>query len=366
MLKKILKNIDYLIYILITIIFCIGIIALYSASQGAGGDVEKVYKQIAFFVAGFLISVVLIFVDYQIYKKLSIPIYLAMIIMLVAVLFTNATNGATSWFKIGPLSLQPAEFFKVAIMLTLARVITNSKDNEKFNKIKNILFIIAVMFIPLLLIVKQPDYGTAIVILLIACSMLFVGEIKKRYIAIAAVLVIIGIPLMYNYVLPEHAKSRINVYLNPELDAKGSGYNIIQSRLAVGSGMLTGMGVLNGNQTQMGMLPMKMTDFIFSVISEEMGFIASASLVVLYVLLLYRIVRIAMLSKDEYGKLICIGTFTLILIHFTQNIGMCIGLLPITGIPLPFISYGGSSMLTNFIAIGICESVHARRKKHNY
>ena len=179
MFKKILKNIDYLIYILIIIIFCIGIVGLYSASQGAGGDEEKVYKQIAFFVIGFILSVGLIFIDYHTYKKLSIPIYLAMIIMLIFVLFTHPTNGATSWFKVGPLSLQPAEFFKVSIILLLARVITNSKEKETFNKIKNILFILLIITIPLMLIVKQPDYGTAIVVLLIACSMLFVGEIKK-------------------------------------------------------------------------------------------------------------------------------------------------------------------------------------------
>ncbi len=251
MFKKLLKNVDYLIYILIIIIFCIGIVALYSASQGAGGDIEKVYKQVAFFVAGFAISIVLIFIDYQSYKRFSVPIYLMMILLLGLVLFSNPTNGATSWFKVGPLSLQPAEFFKVAIILMIARIITTSKENDKFNKIKNILFIILVIAVPLLLIIKQPDYGTAIVILLIACSMLFVGEIKKRYIAIASIAVIIGIPLLYYYVLPEHAKARINVYLNPELDSKGSGYNIIQSKLAVGSGMLTGMGILNGNQTQM-------------------------------------------------------------------------------------------------------------------
>ena len=251
MFKKVLKNIDYLIYILIIIIFCIGIVGLYSASQGAGGDEEKVYKQIAFFVAGLVISVALIFIDYHVYKKLCIPIYFVMIFMLVFVLFTHPTNGATSWFKVGPLSLQPAEFFKVAIILLLARVITNSKEKETFNKIKNMLFIIFIISVPLYLIAKQPDYGTGIVVLLIACSMLFVGEIKKRYIAIATVAVIVGIPLLYYFVLPEHAKNRINVYLNPELDSNGSGYNLIQSRLAVGSGMLTGMGVLNGNQTQM-------------------------------------------------------------------------------------------------------------------
>ena len=251
MFKKIVKNIDYIIYILIIAIFCIGIVGLYSASQGSGGDIDKVYKQIAFFVVGLIISIVLIFIDYQVYRKISFPIYIIMILLLGIVLFTHPTNGATSWFKIGSLSLQPAEFFKVAIILMLARVITNSKDKGTFNKIKNMLFILLIITIPLLLIIKQPDYGTAIVILLMACSMLFVGEIKKRYIAIAAVLVVIGIPLLYNFVLPEHAKARINVYLNPELDSKGSGYNIIQSKLAVGSGMLTGMGVLNGNQTQL-------------------------------------------------------------------------------------------------------------------
>lgn len=366
MFKKLLKNVDYLIYIIVFAIFGIGIVGLYSASQGAGGDVEKVYKQVYFFIAGLVISIILIFIDYKNYKKISIPIYIITIILLIGVLFTHATNGATSWFKIGSLSLQPGEFAKITVILIVATFVSFSKESGNFNKFKNIVLSLIIVALPILLIIIQPDYGTAIVIVLISFAILFSADIKKRYIWSVLIIAVIIIPILYFFILPEHAKQRINVYLNPESDSKGAGYNIIQSKLAVGSGQLTGMGVLNGNQTQLGMLPMKMTDFIFPVISEEMGFVASVSLVVLYCALLYRIIRIARNTKDEFARLICVGVFTLIFVHFVQNVGMCIGLLPITGIPLPFISYGGSSMLTNFIAIGLVESIRAHKKPHNF
>ena len=211
---------------------------------------------------------------------------------------------------------------------------------------------------------KQPDYGTAMVILVMSVSMLFVGGIQWRYIIGVFIAALIIIPIAYHYFLPQHAKDRIEVFLNPESDPRGAGYNIIQSKLAVGSGQLWGMGLFNGNQTQLGLLPMKTTDFIFPVISEEMGFIVSSIVILLFVILLIRIVNIAKTAKDSFGGLICTGVFAMIFAHFIENVGMSMGLLPITGIPLPFISYGGSSMLTNMMAIGLVMSVACRRK-HN-
>ena len=337
--------------------------ALYSTGQGAGGDPTEFSKQLIWFLVGFVVLIFLTFFDYKNFKKICFPLYFIFIILLFAVLFVNRNNGATSWFKVGRMSFQPAEFFKIAIVITNAFLIEHFKEKENLSKIHNIIILLLIVAIPTVLIIKQPDYGTAAVVILTTAIMLFVGGIDFKYIVAIAVVAIILIPIAYNFI-PQHAKDRINVYLNPESDPKGAGYNIIQSKLAVGSGQAFGMGFLNGNQTQLGTLPMKSTDFIFPVIGEEMGFFVSSLVIILYLILLVRLLYIARHAKDTFGELICIGTFAIILLHFVENIGMSMGLLPITGIPLPFISYGGSSMLTNMILIGICESVSAHRKKH--
>ena len=193
--------------------------------------------------------------------------------------------------------------------------------------------------------------------------MLFVAGIKKRYIFTAIVLVIIAVPLLYFFILPEHAKTRIDVFLNPNLDPRGSGYNVIQSKLAIGAGQLFGMGLLKGNQTQLGFLYPKTTDFIFSVIGEEMGFIATAAIVFLYVILITKAVYVAKTAKDDLGSYIAAGIAGIFLFHMLENIGMTIGLLPITGVPLPFVSYGGSALLTNLIMIAILLNISGRRQK---
>lgn len=242
-------------------------------------------------------------------------------------------------------------------------MIEKYKSKQNLNHPINLGLILLFSMVTILLVIKQPDYGTGMVMLAILAFMLFVGGLDYRYIIIAAVVVVAGIPLAYKYVLPEHAKDRITVFLNPETDPQGAGYNIIQAKLAVGSGQMWGMGLLEGNQTQLGYLPMKVTDFIYAVISEEMGFVFSVLVIVLYVVLIIKGYGIAKDAEDVYGALIATGVTTMYLAHFLENVGMNIGLMPITGIPLPFISYGGSSMITNFIGLGLLLSVSSRRNK---
>ena len=225
------------------------------------------------------------------------------------------------------------------------------------------MLILLYIALPTVLIMMQPDYGTAMVFLVVAALMIFISGINVGYIIGAIITVVVGIFVAYNYVLPDYAKTRITVFLNPETDPSGAGYNIIQSELAVGSGQMWGMGLFNGNQTQLGYLPMKTTDFIFAVISEEMGFVISTAVVILFVLLISKSVHIGKTAKDNYGSLISIGVAGMFLAHFIENVGMNIGLMPITGIPLPFISYGGSAMLTNFVGLGLLLNVSGRRKK---
>ena len=193
--------------------------------------------------------------------------------------------------------------------------------------------------------------------------MIITAGIDKRYIIVTILLIAILIPVAYNFILPEHAKQRIDIFLHPEEDPRGAGYNIIQSKLAIGAGGLTGMGLLKGNQTQLGFLYPKTTDFIYAVIGEEMGFIISAAVIILYIVLITKALFVAKTAKDEIGSLIATGIAGIFLFHVVENIGMVMGLLPITGVPLPFISYGGSSLITNFILIGILLNISSKRQK---
>lgn len=363
MFKKILKALDYSIIIFSFVLFIIGIIALYSANGGVNGDTSETMKQVVWMIVGVVTMIAIIFIDYDVFGKLWVPLYVLTIIALIAVLFTEPINGATSWFNIGPISIQPSEFGKIVLILGLGKVIENFKKKNIINKPLVILTILAFVAVPILLVIKQPDYGTAMVLIVITAAMLYTGGINYKYIVGAVIITAIAIPVAYNYVLPAHAKSRIDVFLNPQSDPQGAGYNIIQAELAVGSGQLFGMGLLEGNQTQLGYLPMKVTDFIYAVISEEMGFIVSTLVVVLFVLLIIRGFYIAKMTSDLYGMLIATGISTMYLAHFIENVGMNIGLMPITGIPLPFISYGGSAMLTNFIGLGLLLSVNGHRTR---
>ncbi len=367
MLKKVFKKLDYSLILIVLLLFSIGVTALYSANGGEEGDLSEVYKQLAWFGAGVLIMTVIIMIDYDIIGKFWIPLYGIILILLVLVLFTRPINGARSWFNLGGgITVQPSEFAKIVMIISLAKIVDYFKAKDKLNKLTSLALILLFIALPVGLIVKQPDYGTAMVILVMALFMIFVAGIKWRYVICAVVVTAVALPLAYNFVLPQHAKDRILVFLNPQIDPRGKGYNIIQSKLAVGSGQMWGMGLFKGNQTQLGILPMKKTDFIYSVISEEMGFIISALVVILFVILIVKIINMARNSKDMFGTLICVGVAALFLAHFTENVGMTMGLLPITGIPLPFISYGGSAMLTNFMALGLALNVSARRKKLSF
>ena len=361
--KKILKNIEWSILICVFILITIGCVALYSATQSTEHD--ELFKQLIWLGISVPIVIAVISIDYELIIK-SAPVgYGIMLVLLVAVLFTKPINGATSWFTIGSFSLQPSEFAKIFVILTLALVISKIQENDKseISKPLKLGLCLLVLAAPILLIIRQPDYGTAIAFVIATIFMLFAAGINKKYIIIAIALTVIILPIMYFFVLPAHAKTRIDVFLNPDLDPRGSGYNIIQSKLAIGSGQLFGMGVTQGNQTQLGYLYPKTTDFIFSVIGEEMGFVIAALVIVLYVILITKIIYIAKTAKDDKGSYVAVGIAGIFVFHMVENIGMTMGLLPITGVPLPFVSYDGSSLLTNLILIAIVLNISGRRKK---
>ena len=322
-MKK-LRKMEWWILICAIILCGIGLVALFSASYDSNLDEFK--KQAVWIGVSLGIMIVIMFIDYKILIKLSPILYGIAIISLIAVLFTKPISGARSWFVIGDdlISFQPAEISKVFIILFLSYVISiiQRKGRSEINKITKLGIILATIAIPVLLIIIEPDYGTA-----------------TAYI-IAFAIIIIVVPLIYNFVLPKHAKSRIDTFLHPESDPRGAGYNILQSKLAIGSGQVTGMGILQGNQTQLGYLYPKSTDFIFSVIGEEMGFVVACSVILLNVVIITKSIQIAKGTKDETGSYVAAGICGIFLFHTLENVGMTMGLLPITGVPLLFVSYG--------------------------
>ena len=363
MRKRELKNIEWGLLVATVILSIIGLVALFSATQST--EYDEFSKQCIWLVVSLIIMTIVMLIDYQLIVKVSPIIYGVFIILLIAVLFTTPVNGASSWFDIGFFSFQPGEFAKIFVILFFALAITRIQEKDKgdINKPTRLLILLAILGLPVLLIAKQPDYGTAAAFIVATGMMLITAGIDKKYIIITAIIVIISIPILYNFVLPEHAKTRIDIFLNPESDPRGAGYNIIQSKLAIGAGGLTGMGLLKGNQTQLGFLYPKTTDFIFAVIGEEMGFIVAGAIILLYVFLVTKCLYVAKTAKDDVGALIASGITGIFLFHMVENIGMVMGLLPITGVPLPFISYGGSSLITNFICIGLLLNISSKRQK---
>lgn len=305
--KRILKNAEWSILICVLILIAIGLIALYSATIDS--ELYEFKKQCIWILISIPIMIAMIFIDYNLIARISPYLYGLSIILLIAVLFTGAINGATSWFDIGFFAFQPAELAKVFVIVFLSLTLVNIQKRSKseINRLTKLAIILGIAFLPILLIIMQPDYGTAIAYLVSLVLMLFVSGIDKKYIIISITILAIAIPLMYFFVLPEHAKSRIDVYLNPNIDPRGAGYNIIQSKIAVGAGKLFGMGLFKGTQTHLGFLYPKTTDFIFSMIGEELGFITCGLIIVIYVILITKAINIAKTARDDLGSYIAIG-----------------------------------------------------------
>lgn len=362
--RRILRSVEWGILICSIILFVIGLIALFSATQETNYSEFK--KQIMWLCVSIPVIIFVLMIDYNILAKAASIFYGIFIILLIAVLFTEPINGARSWFEITDnLRFQPSELAKIFVIIFLATVMVKIQERNKndINRITRLLLILLIIGVPLFLIIKQPDYGTAMAFIISTLLMLFVAGIDKKYIIIVALIIAVSLPLVYFYVLPEHAKTRIEVFLNPNLDPRGAGYNIIQSKLAIGAGRIFGMGLLKGNQTQLGYLYPKTTDFIFSVIGEELGFVFSSAVIILYVIMITKAIKVAKTAKNDLGSYIAIGIVGIFLFHMLENIGMTMGLLPITGVPLPFVSYGGSSLITNFICIAMLLNISGRRQK---
>ena len=352
---------DWFLFILTALIAMFGIINVYSATRSYG-TISNVVVQSFAVVLGLVLMILISRFDYEQFKNLVKPIYIFALFILIIVLFFGVTGewGARSWIRFGSIGIQPAEFAKVCFILTFSYHL--SKVQDKINKPLIILGLLVHMGVLVGLIMLEPDLGSALVFLFIFVCMMFTAKVSWKYIAPITALAIASFYFIYKYALSEYQQKRIQVYFNPDLDPLNRGYNVIQSKIAVGSGQLWGKGFLQGTQNQMGYLPTKNTDFIFSVVSEEWGFIGAVILVIALFTLIYRCLKIAQKADNSYGRYICVGVAAMFLFHVFENVGMCIGLMPVTGIPLPLISYGGTSVVTNMIAIGLVLSVNYHNK----
>ncbi|OCA06645.1 rod shape-determining protein RodA [Wolbachia endosymbiont of Trichogramma pretiosum] len=345
-----LKKIHLLLVMNVIALLCVGIVVQYSSAGGKWAPFA--IHQLVIFSFFLLLAIAMSFIELDFYLKHAYFFYIAAVIALLAVnFFGSHIMGATRWIRIGSISLQPSEFVKVGLILALARYF-NKQSVYKMMKFQSLFKPLIIIFLPVFLVLKQPNLGTAVIILFIGASIVFTAIMERPHLIILGTLGIFSIPAICHFLRPYH-KQRILSFLDSSVDPLGIGYNAQQSQIAIGSGGLFGKGFVNGSQTQLGFLPEKRTDFAFAVLSEEWGFLGSMALILLYTTLLAIIFSIAYRSKNYFSKLISIGVFAFFGAHFFINIGMTIGLLPIIGDPLPFLSYGGSTTAASLICIGL-------------
>lgn len=363
--KRLLYSLDLPLVALVLAAALLGIAAIFSATYSMG-TMKMVFVQGGAFLIGLAAMLVISRVDYELWGEATKLIYVGNIALLVLVLFIGMgrdTTGTRGWIDLGIVSFQPAEIVKIGFILTFAKHLQNVKDDVNYIPTLFLLFMHMAVLVGLVLL--QPDAGTAMVFVFIFLSMLFVAGLSYKYIAVGAGAFIVAAPIFWyfkEHFLTRQQINRFLVFFDPYRDPTGAGFNVIQSEISIGSGQLAGKGYLQGSQNQFAYLPAKHTDFIFATIGEEWGFIGALVVAVILTLIIIRCIYVARCANDDYGSFICIGVAAMFAFHVLENIGMCIQLMPVTGIPLPFFSYGGSSILTNLMAVGFVNSVSSRHR----
>lgn len=307
------------------------------------------------------VAIFLMNFDYKMLQGYGNKLYIFNLIMLLAVMFLgHSALGAQRWISIGPISIQPSEFSKIIMIISLATVMEHRIG--KLNSLHDLLPVAAYVGVPFLLVLKQPDLGTSLVFMAIFLGMLFVCGINLRLLGGLFAAGVAMMPLLWHF-LKDYQKMRIMVFMDPNVDPLGSGYHIIQSKIAIGSGMLFGKGLFQGTQSQLNFLPENHTDFIFAVVGEELGFLGVVVLLLLYLVVLCRGIKIAQDASDIFGRLLAVGITSMLAFHVLVNVGMTLGIMPVTGIPLPLMSYGVSSLTTNIMSIAILLNIQLRKQK---
>lgn len=359
-IKRIWTNLNWALVLTCLALILYGLFVLYSASSTDTGK-AAFWWQLGFIVVGIILATFLAFIDYHVWLKLAYPVYILVLILLVIVLVVGKeVYGAQRWLFIGPVSLQPSELAKGALILVLAKEIGTRK--EGVSDFYRFLRCLMLVILPAILTFEQPDLGTSIVLFFIFFPMAYFGEIRLKYILGFLGILVASFPLLWHF-LHDYQRNRFLVLFNPNVDPTGIGYNLRQSLMTIGSGGFLGKGYLQGTQKQLQFLPVRHSDFIFAVLAEELGFVGVTLLLFLYGLLFYLVLRVAQEAEDIYGRLLAIGAVSLWLCHILVNIGMTVGIMPVTGIWLPFFSYGGSNVILNFFAIGLIFSVLLHKRK---
>jgi rod shape determining protein RodA len=358
-----LKRYDYSFFGICTVIFFIGILNLYSATHAQGlGPEEGLYKsQIVWFLLSWVCGVMVSFVQPKNFFRLAYPAYLVSIALLIVVLIVgHSALGGQRWIGFGPIHFQPSEIAKISIVLVLARWFSKASPEQETG-LRGMIIPFIFTFVPALMIIIQPDLGTGMLILLIFFFITFYRKLKIKTIVILAMFGILGALVVYNFGLRDYQKKRITTFMDPEFDSKGSGYNAIQSKIAIGSGQFVGKGFRRSSQGALNYLPENHTDFIFSIFNEEHGFVGSVFLISLYLTLFYRLIWLATNVNKMFDSIVVMGVLGIFFGHTLVNMSMVSGLMPIVGVPLPFMSYGGSNLVTFGICCGIVTSISNAR-----
>ncbi|MFZ2189177.1 MAG: rod shape-determining protein RodA [Candidatus Magasanikiibacteriota bacterium] len=349
------KKVDWFLVVIVFVLVAFGLAAIYSVDLSRGEDLNYFPTQVIALVIGFGLMLSACFLHISFYRVSARAIYILALLLLVLVLFFGINvRGTTGWFRLAGFSFQPAEFAKVALVLLLAWII--SRYGRRFDKWKFVFVTGGITVLLAGIIILQPDLGSALVLLGVWFCMMFLTGTKKRYIAGLIIIFITVFLLSWLFIFKDYQRDRILTFIDPGRDPLGAGYNVTQSIIAIGSGGFFGRGLGFGSQSQLHFLPEAQTDFIFSVICEELGFVGVFILIMVYFLLLWRLLQITKKSNDDFSVYLILGILLLFFVQMIVNIGGAVGFLPVTGVTLPFVSYGGSSLIINFLLIGMALS----------
>lgn len=346
--------------VLMTLLFVLSAFGLLILFSAGGSNMELMTRQLTRLGLALVMLVIVANISLRVLKKLSIGFYIGGVLLLVAVIaFGEIGKGAQRWLDLGFIRFQPSEFMKLAMPMMLAAYLSEKALPVGW---KDLVVSVALVLVPVLLIAKQPDLGTALLVGSAGFFVLFLAGVRWKIFMILGLLVSLMAPLLWKFALHDYQRGRILTMLSPESDPLGSGYHIIQSKIAIGSGGVYGKGWLNGTQSQLDFLPERSTDFIFSVFGEEFGFFGSILLVLLYVMIIYRGLYISASSQDTYGRLLSGALSLTFFVYLFVNTGMVTGLLPVVGVPLPLVSYGGTSMVTLMVGFGMIMAIRSSKR----
>ncbi len=362
---------DFVLLAVVILLAAFGALNIYSCTHTQlaerGQDAARQLKlQLAWIVLGILMMLLVMAIDYSKLGAVGPVLYGICMGLLIFVLLMPAVHGARRWIGLGPLHLQPAELVKLALILMLGMFLANREEEERDNftmVVHSLLFVIG----PAVLLMAQPDLGTPVVLGFIWLVVMYVFGARVVHLGAILLAVVVTFTVAWHTpILKEHQRERLISFLNPEQDPQDTGYHVRQSKIAIGSGHLWGSGPLQGRLSKLSFIPDQHTDFIFTVVGEEYGFVGSAGLIIAYLVLLWRGLLISIGAKDLLGRLLAAGVVGLLFIHVVWNLGMTMGMMPVKGLPLPFMSYGGSNMITSMMAVGLLQNIHMRRQKIDF